>query len=79
MKLRKNYFPGKTNGVNGTSNGSKASEDTIPWNDERDAWWHEEMEDVEPSCYPVWMAAEDPLFILYTRSFFYFSVDLFFK
>ncbi|XP_033221756.1 acetyl-coenzyme A synthetase [Belonocnema kinseyi] len=57
---------GKTNGVNGTSNGSKASEDTIPWNDERDAWWHEEMEDVEASCYPVWMAAEDPLFILYT-------------
>uniref|UniRef100_A0A0C9RSF9 acetate--CoA ligase n=1 Tax=Fopius arisanus TaxID=64838 RepID=A0A0C9RSF9_9HYME len=24
------------------------------------------MEEAEPSCYPVWVAAEDPLFILYT-------------
>ncbi|XP_015377784.1 PREDICTED: acetyl-coenzyme A synthetase [Diuraphis noxia] len=24
------------------------------------------MDDVEPSCYPVWMSAEDPLFMLYT-------------
>lgn len=25
------------------------------------------MEDAEPSCYPEWMEAEDPLFMLYTR------------
>jgi hypothetical protein len=38
----------------------------LAWNDERDFWWHEEMENVEASCYPEWMAAEDPLFLLYT-------------
>uniref|UniRef100_T1GC23 Acetyl-coenzyme A synthetase n=1 Tax=Megaselia scalaris TaxID=36166 RepID=T1GC23_MEGSC len=38
----------------------------IPWNSERDFWWHEEMEDKEPACYPEWMNAEDPLFMLYT-------------
>lgn len=37
-----------------------------PWDDERDVWWHEEMEDAEPACYPEWMSAEDPLFMLYT-------------
>lgn len=34
--------------------------------EDRDFWWHDEMEDAEPSCYPEWMAAEDPLFMLYT-------------
>jgi acetyl-CoA synthetase len=38
----------------------------VPWNDERDHWWHDEMEDAEPACYPEWMDAEDPLFLLYT-------------
>ncbi|KAH8360482.1 hypothetical protein KR200_006874 [Drosophila serrata] len=38
----------------------------IPWTDDRDYWWHEEMEDKEPACYPEWMDAEDPLFMLYT-------------
>lgn len=38
-----------------------------PWNDDRDSWWHDEMEDADPSCYPVWVSAEDPLFMLYTR------------
>ncbi|KYM80806.1 Acetyl-coenzyme A synthetase [Atta colombica] len=38
----------------------------VSWDDDRDVWWHDEMEDAEASCYPVWMAAEDPLFILYT-------------
>ncbi|ETN61069.1 acetyl-coa synthetase [Anopheles darlingi] len=42
-----------------------ASFDT-PWRDERDFWWHQEMEEAEPACYPEWMAAEDPLFMLYT-------------
>lgn len=37
-----------------------------PWNDDRDVWWHDEMEDAEPACYPEWLAAEDPLFMLYT-------------
>lgn len=39
---------------------------TIPWTDERDVWWHQEIEDVEAACYPEWMDAEDPLFMLYT-------------
>lgn len=37
-----------------------------PWNDDRDVWWHEEMEEAEAACYPEWMQAEDPLFMLYT-------------
>lgn len=36
------------------------------WNSERDCCWHVEMEKVESKCEPVWMDAEDPLFILYT-------------
>lgn len=52
--------------MNGTSdNGFDIPE--IPWDDDRDCWWHDEMEDAENKCYPVWMNAEDPLFILYTR------------
>lgn len=39
----------------------------VSWTDGRDYWWHDEMDDVEPSCYPVWVSAEDPLFMLYTR------------
>ncbi|CAD7083239.1 unnamed protein product [Hermetia illucens] len=41
-------------------------EEDIPMTDDRDFWWHEEMEDKEAACYPEWMAAEDPLFMLYT-------------
>lgn len=44
----------------------KASEHKIPWTEGRDAWWHEEMEGASTSCYPVWVGAEDPLFMLYT-------------
>ncbi|XP_014216441.1 acetyl-coenzyme A synthetase isoform X1 [Copidosoma floridanum] len=59
-----NSSAGHANGAaNGNSNGDAAQ---IPWDDDRDVWWHDEMEDAEPSCYPVWMAAEDPLFVLYT-------------
>ncbi|MGD8561131.1 MAG: acetate--CoA ligase [Desulfarculaceae bacterium] len=32
----------------------------------RDHWWHQLMADAQPGCDPVWMDAEDPLFILYT-------------
>lgn len=52
--------------ANGTSNGDN-NELRNSWDEDRDVWWHEEMEDAEASCYPVWMDAEDPLFILYTR------------
>ncbi|KAK9310413.1 hypothetical protein QLX08_000381 [Tetragonisca angustula] len=56
---------GKTNGVNGTSDNAFDIPE-IPWDDDRDCWWHDEVEDAEDKCYPVWMNAEDPLFILYT-------------
>ena len=56
----------KTNGVNGTSDGNDFNIPQIPWDDDRDCWWHDEVEDAENKCYPVWMNAEDPLFILYT-------------
>ncbi|XP_036143747.1 acetyl-coenzyme A synthetase isoform X2 [Monomorium pharaonis] len=57
---------GKMKGVNGTNNGAIMDMTNISWDDDRDVWWHDEMEDAEPSCYPAWMSAEDPLFILYT-------------
>lgn len=38
----------------------------IPWDDDRDVWWHDEMSSASSSCEPVWMEAEDPLFMLYT-------------
>ncbi|XP_070499766.1 acetyl-coenzyme A synthetase [Chironomus tepperi] len=39
---------------------------TVDMRDDRDFWWHDEMEEAEPSCYPEWTSAEDPLFMLYT-------------
>ena len=38
----------------------------ISWVDERDIWYHEEMETASADCAPEEMKAEDPLFILYT-------------
>lgn len=40
----------------------------IPFNKDRDVWWHEEMskEDIRLHCEPAIMDAEDILFILYT-------------
>jgi len=32
----------------------------------RDTWYHDEVKNVSSVCEPVWMDAEDPLFILYT-------------
>lgn len=60
------------NGTNGSANGTQGKSvngdsEQLAWTEERDFWWHEEMEDVDSRCYPVWMAAEDPLFMLYTR------------
>ena len=40
----------------------------ITWVDGRDTWWHDAMLSVSPDCEPEWMDAEDPLFMLYTRS-----------
>ncbi|MBF0450122.1 MAG: acetate--CoA ligase [Candidatus Magnetomorum sp.] len=38
----------------------------IKLTDGRDVWWHELMQDMNDSCPPEIMDAEDPLFILYT-------------
>ena len=39
----------------------------ISWNYECDAWWDKLMAEASSECEPVWVDAEDPLFILYTR------------
>lgn len=39
----------------------------IPWNDKIDSWWHDLVSQVDDECEPVWIDAEHPLFILYTR------------
>lgn len=62
------YYFDVADHANGATNGnSNGDSQQVPWDDDRDAWWHDEMEDAEASCYPVWMNSEDPLFILYTR------------
>ena len=38
----------------------------VPMKAGRDVWWHEVVEKADPHCDPVWLDAEDPLFILYT-------------
>ena len=38
----------------------------VPWNGERDLWYHAEMASVSDDCPPAKMKAEDLLFILYT-------------
>jgi acetyl-CoA synthetase len=38
----------------------------IAWDDKRDIWYHEIVQDASPDCPPEEMDAEDPLFILYT-------------
>ena len=40
--------------------------DEIGWQEERDQWWHEALEQASPECEAVECAAEHPLFILYT-------------
>ncbi|XP_060535433.1 acetyl-coenzyme A synthetase [Cylas formicarius] len=32
----------------------------------RDIWWHDAVPQASSSCYPEWVRAEDPLFMLYT-------------
>ncbi len=38
----------------------------VPFQSGRDCWWHELMAAADEKCDPVWLDAEDPLFILYT-------------
>ena len=38
----------------------------IPWDSDRDVWYHEAMADASTDCPAEQMDAEDPLFILYT-------------
>lgn len=39
----------------------------ISWNYSIDVWWDKVMAEASNECEPVWVDAEDPLFILYTR------------
>ncbi|KAJ3416611.1 acetyl-CoA synthetase [Chytridiales sp. JEL 0842] len=39
---------------------------TVPFNEGRDVWWHEEVKEQRPYCPPEPMNAEDPMFMLYT-------------
>jgi len=38
----------------------------IAWNDARDHWLHDEVQNQPGSCEPEWVSAEHPLFLLYT-------------
>ena len=67
------FTNGFTNGngcTNGFTNGIVKKNPPVPsitWNPKVDLWWHEVMDKSSPECEPVWVDAEDPLFILYTR------------
>ncbi|XP_064486802.1 acetyl-coenzyme A synthetase, cytoplasmic-like [Ornithodoros turicata] len=38
----------------------------VSWNAVTNTWWHEDMRGQSTTCEPVWLDAEDPLFLLYT-------------
>lgn len=38
----------------------------VPFNPQRDVWWHEITENADTHCEPEWINAEHPLFTLYT-------------
>lgn len=44
-----------------------------------DHWWHKLMSTVNNECEPVWLDAEDPLFILYTRLLLIQMIDSIFQ
>lgn len=44
----------------------KRTDDTIPWNENRDIWWHEILKDMPKECETEKLDANDPLFFLYT-------------
>lgn len=61
---------GCSNGFNNGVNGVMKKHSPVPsitWNPKIDLWWHEVMDKASTECEPVWVDAEDPLFILYTR------------
>ncbi|CAH0545894.1 unnamed protein product [Brassicogethes aeneus] len=47
-------------------NGTQIKTNKTPMQEGRDVWWHEVVPQASTSCYPEWMQAEDPLFMLYT-------------
>ncbi|HKO73791.1 MAG TPA: acetate--CoA ligase [Gaiellaceae bacterium] len=40
--------------------------DEVPWNDERDLWWHDVVDGEPDECEPERMGAEDTLYLLHT-------------
>ncbi len=44
----------------------KRTNTEVPWDHERDVWWHDAVNSASADCPAVECAAEDPLFILYT-------------
>ena len=40
--------------------------DSVPWDDRRDVWWHDLVDDQSETCEPERMNAEDTLFLLHT-------------
>ena len=44
----------------------KVTGNEVTWNDDRDIWYHDIVDQQPPECEPEAMDAEDPLFILYT-------------
>lgn len=39
----------------------------VKWDSQVDIWWDVALRSMPSYCEPVWVEAEDPLFILYTR------------
>ncbi|KAI8849959.1 hypothetical protein BC829DRAFT_442624 [Chytridium lagenaria] len=44
----------------------RTGDTSVPFNEGKDVWWHEETKNQRPHCPPEIMSAEDPLFMLYT-------------
>ncbi|KAF5094306.1 hypothetical protein D0Z00_003605 [Geotrichum galactomycetum] len=44
----------------------RTGNEAIPWNKDRDYWWHEEVARHRPYFPPVPVNSEDPIFLLYT-------------
>lgn len=60
------------NNIPNINNYSNQVQQTLPlkaisWNYSIDVWWDKVMAEASSECDPVWVDAEDPLFILYTR------------
>jgi len=70
----KKHIPLKANADKGLSDCPNVSScivvkrtgDDIEWNEDRDVWYHDLIENSSADCPPEEMDAEDPLFILYT-------------